>query len=108
MKCAALELGEHGITVNCVEPGLTDTPLTRNPTRWKAAIAEVEHTSPPAQTPTEEQVAREMAKKNPMKVPWLQPQDVAPVVVFLASGEAHLVSGATYDVTAGDSANWTG
>jgi hypothetical protein len=31
----------------------------------------------------------------------------APVAVFLASDEAHFVSGATYDVTAGDSANWT-
>jgi len=107
MKCAALELGEHKITVNCIEPGLTDTPLTRNPTRWKAAIAEVEHTKPSAQTPTEEQVAAEMAKKSPMKIPWLQPQDIAPVAVFLASDEAHGISGATYDVTAGDSANWT-
>ena len=42
-----------------------------------------------------------------MKLPWLQPQDIAPVAVFLASDEAHFVSGATYDVTAGDSANWT-
>jgi hypothetical protein len=30
-----------------------------------------------------------------------------PLVVFLASDEAHMVSGATYDVTAGDSANCT-
>jgi NAD(P)-dependent dehydrogenase (short-subunit alcohol dehydrogenase family) len=107
MKCAALDLGEHKITVNCIEPGLTDTALTRNPTRWKAAIAEVERTKPPEQTPSEEEVAREMAKKSPMKIPWLQPQDIAPVAVFLASDEAHGVSGATYDVTAGDSANWT-
>jgi NAD(P)-dependent dehydrogenase (short-subunit alcohol dehydrogenase family) len=107
MKCAALELGEHKITVNCIEPGLTDTALTRNPTRWKAAVAEVEHTKPPEQTPTEEEVAQKMMKKSPMKIPWLQPQDIAPVAVFLASDEAHLVSGATYDVTAGDSANWT-
>lgn len=107
MKCAALELGEYGITVNCIEPGLTDTALTRNPTRWRAAIAEVEHTENPPANPTEEQVANEMAKKSPMKIPWLQPQDIAPVAVFLASDEAHRVCGATYDVTAGDSANYT-
>ena len=107
MKCAALELGEHRITVNCIEPGLTDTALTRNPTRWKAAIAEVERTSAPPENPSEEEVKRELAKKSPMKLPWLQPQDIAPVAVFLASDEAHFVSGATYDVTAGDSANWT-
>ena len=31
MKTAALELGEHKITVNCVVPGLIDTPMTHNP-----------------------------------------------------------------------------
>ncbi|MEO8188841.1 MAG: hypothetical protein ABI682_00755 [Acidobacteriota bacterium] len=74
-------MGEHKITVNCIEPGLTDTALTRNPTRWKAAIAEVQHTAPPRRPPSEEEVAREMAKKDPMKIPWLQPQDIAPVAV---------------------------
>src|SRR5437763_13438439 len=40
MKSAAWELGKDGITVNCVEPGLVDTPLTRNPGRWKEALKE--------------------------------------------------------------------
>jgi NAD(P)-dependent dehydrogenase (short-subunit alcohol dehydrogenase family) len=40
-------------------------------------------------------------------VPWIEPEEVAPVVVFLASDEAGKVSGATYDVTAGDSAHYT-
>jgi len=31
---------------------------------------------------------------------------VAPVVVFLASDEARMVSGAAYDVTGGDSAHY--
>jgi pimeloyl-ACP methyl ester carboxylesterase len=30
MKSAAMELGRHGITVNCLVPGLIDTPLTRH------------------------------------------------------------------------------
>jgi len=38
-------------------------------------------------------------------VPWIDPSDLAPVVVFLASDAARMVSGATYDVTGGDSAN---
>ncbi|HWG02891.1 MAG TPA: hypothetical protein VG164_13720 [Trebonia sp.] len=33
--------------------------------------------------------------------------DVAPVVAFLASDEARMVSGASFAVTAGDSANVT-
>ena len=39
--------------------------------------------------------------------PWLPPEAVAPVVVFLASDDAAMVSGAAYDVTGGDSANNT-
>lgn len=40
MKSLALEMGEYQITVNAVIPGLIDTPLTRNPTRWRALIGQ--------------------------------------------------------------------
>jgi NAD(P)-dependent dehydrogenase (short-subunit alcohol dehydrogenase family) len=40
-------------------------------------------------------------------VPWIEPEDVASAVVFLASDAARMVSGAAYDVTGGDSANNT-
>jgi NAD(P)-dependent dehydrogenase (short-subunit alcohol dehydrogenase family) len=105
MKSAALELGPYGITVNCIEPGLVDTKLTCNPTRLAAAIEEVEHVE---QAPADEARARrDLARKSPMHVPWLAPEDIAPVAVFLASDEAQRVSGATYDVNAGDSATYT-
>ena len=45
--------------------------------------------------------------RTPLGVPWIEPGDVAPVVVFLASDAARMVSGATYDVTGGDSARNT-
>ena len=45
--------------------------------------------------------------KSPLGVPWIEPEAIAPAVVFLASDEAYMVSGATYDVTGGDSANFT-
>ena len=48
-----------------------------------------------------------LAASSPLGVPWIEPEDVAPVVVFLASDDARMVSGATYDVTAGDSAHYT-
>jgi NAD(P)-dependent dehydrogenase (short-subunit alcohol dehydrogenase family) len=44
-------------------------------------------------------------RKTPLGVPWLQPEDVAPVVTFLASDDAHMITGATFDVTGGDSAH---
>jgi NAD(P)-dependent dehydrogenase (short-subunit alcohol dehydrogenase family) len=44
---------------------------------------------------------------SPLGVPWIEPAAVAPVVVFLASNAARMVSGTAYDVTGGDSANNT-
>ena len=105
MKSAALELGEHGITVNAVIPGLIDTPLTRHEGRYAQALEEG-GTQPSGDERKDEQAAADaLVKKTPLGVPWIAPEDVAPVVVFLASDEARMVSGAAYDVTGGDSAH---
>ena len=42
MKSAALELGEHKITVNAVIPGLIDTPLTRHRQRYEQAVDDLQ------------------------------------------------------------------
>jgi NAD(P)-dependent dehydrogenase (short-subunit alcohol dehydrogenase family) len=55
----------------------------------------------------EAEAKKRLMAKTPLGVPWIEPEAIAPVVVFLASDEAHMVSGATYDVTGGDSANYT-
>ena len=105
MKSAALELGEHQITVNTVEPGLVDTPLTRNPGRWKEALKEAGKEA--KDNPTEQEVIAARLPMSVMKIPWMQPDEVAPAVVFLASDAANRVTGSTYDATAGDSAKYT-
>ena len=104
MKSAALELGPHNITVNAVIPGLIDTPLTRHQERY-AQVLEVGGRTPTGSATDEEEVRKILTTKTPLGVPWIEPGDVAPVVVFLASDAARMVSGGTYDVTAGDSAN---
>ncbi len=101
MKSAALELGQYGITVNAILPGLVDTALTRYEKRLDESIGEtgrkVENASP--------QEAWDIrAATVPMRVGWLQADDISPVAVFLASDAANLVTGAEYEVTAGDSA----
>lgn len=39
--------------------------------------------------------------KTPLGVPWVQPEDVAPLVVFLASDQARMVSGTAFAATGG-------
>ena len=107
MKSAALELGSHGITVNAVIPGLIDTALTRHEDRYAQAISSGGQ-EPTGEVGQDEETARKLlATKSPLGVPWIDPADVAPVVAFLASDEARMVSGASFAVTAGDSANIT-
>jgi SDR family mycofactocin-dependent oxidoreductase len=106
MKSAALELGPYKITINALIPGLIDTPLTRHEERYAQVLQDAGKR--PAGSSTDEEEARKiLTTKTPLGVPWIDPADVAPVVVFLASDAARMVSGATYDVTAGDSARNT-
>ena len=102
MKSAALELGQYGITVNALLPGLVDTALTRYPKRYKESIGETQPNPP--DNPSPDQAWNIRAPTVPLKVGWLQPEDISPVAVFLASDAAAMVTGADYEVTGGDSA----
>ncbi len=106
MKSAALELAPYNVTVNALVPGLIDTPLTRHKERY-AQVLEDAGKSPAGSAADAEEARKILTAKTPLGVPWIEPKDVAPVVVFLASDAARMVSGATYDVTAGDSARNT-
>jgi NAD(P)-dependent dehydrogenase (short-subunit alcohol dehydrogenase family) len=101
MKSAAIEFGEYNITVNAIIPGLVDTALTRYEKRLSETMGEqgqkVEH-------PTPQQAWDNRAPTVPLKVGWLQPDDISPAAVFLASDAANMVTGAEYEVTGGDSA----
>jgi NAD(P)-dependent dehydrogenase (short-subunit alcohol dehydrogenase family) len=105
MKSAALELGEYGVTVNAVVPGLIDTELTRHEERYAQAIAAGGRQASGSITKDEPTARELLTAKSPLGLPWIEPEDVAPVVVFLASEAARMVTGAAYDVTGGDSAN---
>ena len=103
MKSAAWEWGKHGVTVNALVPGLIDTALTRHESRYAQAIA-IGGKKATGNAVEDEGTARQsLSKQSPLGVPWIDPSAVAPVVVFLASDAASMVSGSTYEVTAGDS-----
>ena len=85
MRSLAVEWGPHGVTVNAVGPGIIKTPLTmaymeQHPERVTATI---EHTP--------------LGRLG-------EPEDVAAVVVFLASEQARFITGQTIYVDGGISA----
>jgi NAD(P)-dependent dehydrogenase (short-subunit alcohol dehydrogenase family) len=101
-----LELGPHKITVNALIPGLIDTALTRHQERYAQVLEDAG--KQPSGAAKDEQDARELlAARSPLGVPWIDPQDVAPMVVFLASEAGRMASGSTFEITGGDSAHNT-
>ena len=101
MKSAAMEFGEHNITVNALIPGLVDTALTRYEKRLSESMGEQ---GQKVERPTPQEAWDNRAPTVPLKVGWLQPDDISPVAVFLASDAANMVTGAEYEVTGSDSA----
>lgn len=76
----AYELAPHGIRVNCILPGLIETPLTRS------------------QLP---ESGWEMYKRSIRIGRWGQPEDIANAVGFLVSDAASYVVGANLTVAGG-------
>nr|WP_298796533.1 SDR family NAD(P)-dependent oxidoreductase [uncultured Acetobacter sp.] len=102
MKSAALELGQYNITCNAILPGLVGTALTYNEQRFRAAMAQ--SNKPVPLFPTAQEAWDARAPTVPLGVGWLQPEDISPMAVFLASDAAALVTGAEMAVTGGDAA----
>jgi NAD(P)-dependent dehydrogenase (short-subunit alcohol dehydrogenase family) len=81
-KSLAVDWGQYGIRVNCVCPGLTFTELSK----FMA------------------QKNPEMMKQREQRIPLqrgAQPEDIAHAILFLASSDAHSISGETLAVDGG-------
>jgi SDR family mycofactocin-dependent oxidoreductase len=85
-KSWAIELAPHGIRVNSLHPTGVNTPMNDG-------LAELEGLTP-----------REIAERsagNLLPVPWIEPEDVAQAVLYLASERARYVTGAPLILDAG-------
>lgn len=80
-QVAALELGERGIRVNAISPGLIETPLVTVLTSTPSIQADFTDNTP--------------LRRNG------QPDDVAEAVLYLASDSSSWVTGETLDVNGG-------
>lgn len=78
-KALARELAPDGITVNCVMPGVIDSPMTQGHDR--ARMAAIERSVPVGRLG--------------------RPEDIAQVILFLVSEETSYITGATLDVNGG-------
>ena len=76
-----MELGPQGIRVNSVAPGVVDTALWAKNKAIPGVIERIE-----SQTPLRR---------------WSQPDDIADVIVFLASDAARFITGETICVDGG-------
>ena len=85
-KSWAIELAPHGIRVNSIHPTGVNTPMNDG-------LAALEGLT-----------AREIAERsagNLLPVPWIEPEDVAHAVLYLASDRARYVTGAPLVIDAG-------
>ena len=94
MRSLANELGPHSIRVNAICPGTVDTMLVNNQATYSLF-------APDLQNPTREQAAERFGMITSMPVPWVQPEDIAGAVLYLASEDARYVTGTTMSVDAG-------
>jgi SDR family mycofactocin-dependent oxidoreductase len=85
-KSWAIELAPHGIRVNAIHPTGVNTPMNDG-------LAELEGLTP-------QQIA-ERSAGNLLPVPWIEPEDVAQAVLYLASDRARYVTGASLVLDAG-------
>jgi len=94
MRALALELGEHSIRVNSIHPTTVNTPMLINDINFRLFRPDLEN-------PQVEDVVPVYRTLNVLPVPWVEAEDIANAVIFLASDEGRYITGVALPVDAG-------
>ncbi|TLF98285.1 NAD(P)-dependent oxidoreductase [Nocardia cyriacigeorgica] len=90
----AIQLAKNMIRVNAVHPTNVDTDMLHNEGMYRVF-------RPDKESPTREDAEAAFPAMQAMPIPYIQPQDVSNVVVFLASDDARYITGSQIRVDAG-------
>jgi (+)-trans-carveol dehydrogenase len=94
MRTFAVELGAQNIRVNSVHPTNVNTPLFMNEGTMKLFRPDLENPGP-----DDMKVVGQLMHTLP--IGWVEPEDIANAVLFLASDEARYITGVTLPVDGG-------
>jgi NAD(P)-dependent dehydrogenase (short-subunit alcohol dehydrogenase family) len=97
IKSLSQELMREGITVNGVNPGITNTDMPMNEKFWKYFLPDIEH-------PTWEDIEPVFREMGGNGEPYMDPEDITDGMLFLASHEARKISGMMLDIAGGTNA----
>ena len=94
MRTFAVELGAQNIRVNSVHPTNVNTPLYMNEGTMKLFRPDLEN-------PTADDMKIVAQLMHTLPIGWVEPEDIANAVLFLASDEARFITGVTLPVDGG-------
>ncbi len=96
-KSLALETAEDGITVNVICPTTTHTPMVTNEQNYRLFCPDLD-------APSLEDALPRLGTLNPMKRPWMEPDEVSRAVLYFACDSGGYLSGTVLELSMGASA----
>jgi (+)-trans-carveol dehydrogenase len=94
MRTLAIELAPHSIRVNSVHPTQVNTPMLLNDYGYGVFRPDLDR-------PTADDIAPVSQMLNTLPIPWVEADDIANAVLFLASDESRFITGVPLPVDAG-------
>ncbi len=81
-RALALDLAPHGVRVNSISPGATDTPMLTSDVRKQAQVAGIE-----------ESVIKQQFESESVLGRWARPEEIAAGMLYLASADSSYMTG---------------